>query len=130
MTITIYIAPDGTEYRALPRTYGQTTNITEAWALAHGWSKENKEVPDPPEPVKQYSQYRVHQVLENAGIWEAFWNALTPSQKQYWNEAQNLSTDDSNFMAGLSALEAAMNLGEFVLPEGETIESILEEARI
>lgn len=130
MTITIYTAPDGTEHRALPRTYGRTTNITEAWALAHGWSKTEREIPDPPPPPKQYSKLRLHRALDAAGIWDTIWHALTDAQRIYWQEAQELADDDPEFSAALAALRAAVARGDIRLPSGVDIESILAEAEI
>lgn len=130
MTITIYTAPDGTEYRALPRTYGRTTNITEAWALSHGWTKTTREVPDPPPPPKQYSKLRLHRALDAAGIWETIWHALTEAQRTYWTEAQELADDDPEFSVALATLRAAVARGDIRLPSGVDIESILAEAEI
>lgn len=127
MTITIYISPDGTEYRALPRTYGRTTNITEAWALNHGWTKTTKEVPAPP---RQYSKLRLHRALDAAGIWETIWHALTDAQRTYWTEAQELADDDPEFSAALAALRAAVARGDIRLPSGVDIETILTEAEL
>lgn len=128
MTTTIYISPDGTEHRTLPRTWRNTTNITEAWALAHGWTTETRDVPEPP---KRYSKYALHKALDNAGIWEAAWSAISTSgYGQYWNDAQELASDDAIFASALSALSASVGRGDIELPEGATIESILAEAEI
>lgn len=127
MTITIFTSPDGTEYRALPRTYGQTTNITESWALSHGWRKETRELPDPP---RQYSKLRLHRALDAAGIWDTIWHALTDAQRIYWQEAQELADDDPEFSVALATLRAAVARGDIRLPSGVDIESILTEAEI
>ena len=127
MITTIYIAPDGTEYPALPRTYGSTTNITEAWAFAHGWRKETRELPDPP---RQYSKLRLHRALDAAGIWDTIWHALTDAQRTYWTEAQELADDDPEFSVALSALREAVARGDIRLPSGVDIESILAEVEI
>lgn len=127
MTITIYISPDGIEYRTLPHTWGNTTNITEQWALNHGWTKTTREVPDPP---RQYSKLRLHRALDAAGIWETIWHALTEAQRIYWQEAQELAEDDPEFSVALAALRAAVAHGDIRLPSGVDIESILAEAEI
>ena len=130
MITTIYTSPDGTEYRALPRTYGQTTNITESWALAHGWRKGEKTIPDPPPPPHRYSKLRLHRALDAAGIWETIWHALTDAQRIYWQEAQELADDDPEFAVALAALREAVARGDIRLPSGVNIETILEEARL
>lgn len=130
MTITIYTDPNGTEHTCLPHTWGNTTNITEAWALAHGWSKTEREIPDPPPPPKQYSKLRLHRALDAAGIWDTIWHALTDAQRTYWQEAQELADDDPEFSAALAALRSAVSRGDIRLPSGVDIESILAEAEI
>lgn len=127
MTITIYISPDDTEHRTLPHTYGNTTNITEAWALAHGWTKATRVVPDPP---RKYSKLRLHRALDAAGIWDTIWHALTEAQRTYWSEAQELADDDQEFSVALAALREAVTRGDIRLPSGMDIESILTEAEI
>lgn len=127
MITTVYIAPDGTEFRVLPRTWRNTTNITEAWALAHGWTKATREVPDPP---RQYSKLRLHRALDAAGIWDIIWHALTDAQRTYWSEAQELASDDQEFSVALAALRSAVERGDIRLPSGMDIESILTEAEI
>lgn len=127
MTIIIYTSPDGTEYRSLPHTYGNTTNITEAWALNHGWTKGERTIPDPP---RQYSKLKLHRALDSAGIWEIIWHALTDAQRTYWQEAQELADDDPEFSVALATLRAAVERGDIRLPSGVDIETILEEAEI
>lgn len=127
MTITIYTDPHGKEHTYLPHTWGSTTNITEQWALNHGWTKVTREVPDPP---RQYSKLRLHRALDAAGIWETIWHALTEAQRIYWQEAQELADDDQEFSVALSALRAAVQRGDIRLPSGVDIESILAEAEI
>lgn len=127
MTITIYTDPQGREHTCLPHTWGSTTNITEAWALNHGWTKATRDVPDPP---RQYSKLRLHRALDAAGIWDTIWHALTDAQRTYWAEAQELADDDSEFSAALAALRAAVSRGDIRLPSGVDIESILAEAEI
>lgn len=127
MTITIYTDPKGREHTYLPHTYQNTTNITESWALAHGWTKTTREVPDPP---VRYSKYRLHRALAEAGIWETVWNALqTAGYDQYWNNAQELASDDEVFTGAMSALEMLISSGDIVLPSGMTVESLLQEAQ-
>ena len=131
MTITIYTSPEGIEYTALPTTWGNATNITEPWALAHGWTKAEREQPDPTPPPRRYSKYALHLALDRVGIWDAAWGAIySAGYSQYWNDAQQLSSDDAVFAAALSALSAAVDTGAIALPEGATIESLLEEAEI
>ncbi len=128
MTINIYTDPQGREHTYLPHTYGSTTNITEAWALSHGWTKTTREVPDPP---VRYSKYRLHRALAEAGIWETVWNALqTAGYDQYWNNAQELASDDEVFTGAISALEMLISSGDIVLPSGMTVESLLQEAQV
>lgn len=127
MTITIYTDPQGREHTSLPHTYGNTTNITEAWALAHGWTKSEKTIPDPP---RQYSKLRLHRALDAAGIWDTIWHALTDAQRIYWQEAQELADDDPEFSVALATLRAAVARGDIRLPSGVDIESILAEAEI
>lgn len=126
MTQTIFISPDGAEYSTLPRTWRNATNITEAWALAHGWRRESREVPDPVPPPAHYSKYLLHRALAHASAWEVVWNAISSAgYAQYWNDAQELAEDDPLFVGALDALSAHVEL-----PPGVTVESILEEARI
>lgn len=129
MTITIYTSPDGQEFRNLPRTWNGTTNITERWALAHGWTKAAREVAE--QPVRhRYSKYRLHRALAAAGIWEPVWNALKAAgYEQYWNDAQELASDDEVFAGAISALEMLISSGDIVLPEEATVESLLQEAQ-
>ena len=127
MTITIYTDPNGTEHTYLPHTWGNTTNISESWALAHGWTKATRELPDPP---KQYSKLRLHRALDAAGIWDTIWHALTEAQRIYWQEAQELADDDPEFSVALATLRAAVARGDIRLPSGVDIESILAEAEI
>ena len=127
MTITIYTDPHGREHASLPHTWGSTTNITESWALSHGWRKETRELPDPP---RQYSKLRLHRALDAAGIWDTIWHALTEPQRTYWQEAQELADDDPEFSVALAALRAAVSRGDIRLPSGVDIESILAEAEI
>ena len=104
MKETIWTSPDGTEFAVLPRTWGNATNISEEWALAHGWRTEEREMPDPPEPVLHYSKYKLHLALGMQDLWDAFWNALDDSQKQLWNDAQVLQSDDPFFTAALAGI--------------------------
>ena len=131
MTITIYTSPDGTEYRTLPRTWGGATNITERWALAHGWSKTTREEPAPAPPLARYSKYKLHRALADAGVWDMLWGAIvTAGYSQYWNDAQELAEDDELFEGALAVLAQQINLGEIELPKDTTVDAILEEARI
>lgn len=130
MTITIYIAPDGAEYRTLPRTWHNVTNITPVWAFSHGWRAESRDIPDPPPPPHRYSKLRLHRALDAAGIWETIWHALTDAQRTYWTEAQELATDDAEFAVALSTLRGAIERGDIRLPSGVDIESILTEAEL
>ena len=131
MQMTIYISPEGREYSTLPRTWNNATNITPAWALANGWRTEEREVsPSSAEQPKRYSKYALHKALDRAGIWDVAWSAIvTAGYSQYWNDAQNLCSDDEIFTSALAALEEAITSGTLELPQGTTIESILEEAR-
>ena len=131
MTQTIYISPDGEEFGSLPHTWRNSTNISERWAIAHGWTKAEREEPDPTPPPRRYSKYALHLALDRAGTWDAAWGAIhSAGYSQYWNDAQQLSSDDAVFAAALSALSAAVDTGAIALPEGATSESLLEEAEI
>ena len=93
-----------------------------------------REIPDPgdipPEPPARYSKLRLHRALAAAGLWDAVWGGLTDDQRAYWQEAQDLSDADPAFADALAALRAAVAAGTIVLPEGVTIEGLLEGARI
>lgn len=132
MTQTIFISPDGAEYLTLPRTWRNATNITEAWALAHGWRTESREVPDPAPPTERYSKYKLHLALEREGLWTSFWDAISRSgYSQYWNDAQDLAEDDPMFSSALSMLTIGTPGEEAVIrADKSVVESILEEARI
>lgn len=118
-----YIAPDGAEYESLPCTWHNATNITERWALAHGWVKNEEEVPDP-EIVWHYSKYRLYLALERENLWDAFWNALDESQKRMWDNCQELQSDDPFFAAALAGIKERLQLDETL------IEQILEESQL
>ncbi len=118
-TETIWTDPNGKEWRSLPRTWNGTTNITERWALAHGWTKSTREVDDPVE-VHTYSKYKLHLALASAGLWDQVWNALDDGQKQLWNDAQVLASDDQFFQQVLASMRA-------MLP-GVDADAILEQA--
>lgn len=119
-TRTEWTSPSGEVFPALPRTWRGVTNITERWALAHGWTRREVPVPAPPPPERRFSQYALHLALERIGLWECFWGALTDAQRQYWYEARGLSADDPNFVAALEAARAAF-------PEAD-VDAILAEA--
>jgi hypothetical protein len=58
------------------------------------------------------------------------WGSLTDDQRAYWQEAQDLSDADPAFADALAALRAAVAAGSIVLPEGVTVDGLLEGARI
>lgn len=122
-TETIWTDPDRKEWRSLPRTWNGTTNITERWALAHGWSFREEEVPDPV-PVFIYSKYRLHLTLGMQDLWDSFWNALSADEKQLWADANELRSDDPFFMGAMARLKEILKIDE------DLLEQILEESQI
>ena len=132
MTITIYTDPQGMEHTSLPRTWRNATNITEAWALAHGWRTESREVPDPVPQPERYSKYKLHLALEREGLWTSFWDAISRAgYSQFWNDAQDLAEDDPMFSSALSMLTVGSPGEEAVIrADKSVVESILEEAKI
>ena len=120
MNITIYTAPDGTEYRALPRTYGRTTNITEAWALAHGWRKETRELPDPP---KRYSKYKIQIATQERGLWEQVKAAIASAGlSDSWTNIVDIAADNPELQAALPAIRQTFG--------SDTVDAVLGEAEI
>lgn len=104
MVITIYIAPNGMEYATLPKRYGNTSPVTEQWALAHGWRKERRTVPDPP-VIHTYSKLRLYDAMVAAGIWEEVKQAIEAAgQWERWNWANDMATDYEPFAQLLSQL--------------------------
>lgn len=119
----IWTSPDGKEYTVLPKTWGNTSNINEEWASSHGWTVEEHEVPDP-EIVWRYSKYRLHIALGMQDLWDDFWNALDEYQKQLWNDAQELQSNDPFFVAAIAELKEILKIDE------DLLEQILEESQI
>lgn len=119
----IWTSPDGKEYTVLPKTWGNTSNINEEWVLAHGWTVEEHEVPDP-EIVWHYSKYRLYLALERENLWDAFWNALDESQKRMWDNCQELQSNDPFFVAAIAGIKERLQISD------ELIEQILCEAQL
>lgn len=122
MTQKIWTDPFGTEYGALPRTWRNATNLTERWALSHGWTFREVEVPEPP-VSRVYSKYYLHLALERRGLYDTVWNALTDGQKSYWHDSNELSSEDEFFAGALIDLKEKLGVDETKLQE------LLEEAR-
>jgi len=122
-TETIWTDPDGKEWRRLPRTWHGTTNITERWALAHGWSFREEEVPDPV-PVFTYSKFVLHLALGQQGLWDDIWASLNDEEKQLWNDCQVLQSDNPFFLGALEKIKNGLHIDE------DLIEQILEEAQV
>lgn len=122
MVITIYIDPDGTEYDMLPRKYKDTSPVTEAWALAHGWAKEERVIPDQPE-VHLYSKLRLYDALVHTGIWEQVRAAIEAAgQWERWEWAIELATDYEPFAQLLVQLRQTFG--------DELTDNILSQAEI
>lgn len=121
MTITIYTDPQGREHTCLPHTYQNTTNITEQWALNHGWIKGEKTIPDPP---KRYSKYLLHKALASKDLFDRVWGLLTDEQRQLWNDANELAEDDNFFAGAIEGISQALGISQ------EEIENILEACEI
>lgn len=122
MTITVYIDPRDKEHRTLPARWESTSPVTEAWALAHGWIKESRTIPDPPE-IHQYSKLHLYDALLSAGIWDQVRSAIEQAgQLERWNLAVDLSTDYAPFAAILSQLRQTYG--------DELVDSILSQAEI
>lgn len=94
------------------------------------WSYEPLPEPAPtvPPPVR-YSKLRLHRALDAAGIWDTVWHSLTDAQRAYWQDAQELSSDDPEFALALATLRTAVERGDIRLPEDATIDQILEAAQ-
>lgn len=133
-------APEGEEPQTELRVVGQRmvmrdTEVTTdtSYIQIDDWSYEPILEPSPvlPPPV-HYSKYKLHLALEQAGLWDSVWSAITNAgYAQYWNDAQELSEDDPLFAAALASLTAS-NPGESPVIEitQEAIAQILETARI
>ena len=123
MTTTIYIAPDGTEYRVLPRTWGNATNITLAWALAHGWTKTSRDEPEPMPPVKRYSKYKIQLAAQERSLWEQVKSAIAGAGLQdSWSNIVDIAADNPELQAALPAIREAFG--------SDTVDAVLEEAEI
>ena len=123
MTQKIWTDPDGREFATLPRTWRNATNITERWALIHGWTFREVEVPETP-VSRVYSKYYLHLALEKRGLYDTVWNALTEAQKSYWHDCNELSTADAFFSEAIEALKAKLGIDD------EALEDILNEAEV
>lgn len=131
-------AAEGEEPRTELRVVGQRmvmrdTEVTTdaSYIQIDEWSYEPLPEPAPtvPPPVR-YSKLRLHRALDAAGIWDTIWHALTDAQRAYWQDAQELSSDDPEFALALATLRTAVARGDIRLPSGVDIESILTEAEI
>ena len=123
MTQKIWTDPDGRDFAALPRTWRNATNLTERWAVSHGWTFREVEVPETP-VSRVYSKYYLHLALEKRGLYDTVWNALTEAQKSYWHDCNELSTADRFFSEALESLKEKLGIDD------ESLDEILEEARI
>lgn len=123
MIITKWTSPDGQTYSSLPKTWNNSSPITEHFALAHGWVKHEEEVPDP-EIVWHYSKYRLYLALERENLWDTFWNALDESQKRMWDNCQELQSNDPFFVAAIAGIKERLQISD------ELIEQILEESQL
>lgn len=120
MTITLFTSPDGTEHCSLPHTYGQTTNITESWALSHGWTKTTREVPD---PAKRYSKYKLQLATQARGLWEQVKAEIMEAGLQdSWSNIVDIAADNPELQAALPAIRQAFG--------SDTVDAVLEEAEI
>lgn len=118
MIIYVYITPAGGEYTELPKRYGATSPVTEAWALSHGWRKEEREVPD---EVKRYSKLKLYDALENAGIWGEVKAAIeSAGQWERYNQCDDLATDYPLFSQMVSAMREKYG--------NDTVDAILASA--
>ncbi len=104
MIITKWTSPDGQTYDCLPKSWHNSSPITERFALVHGWVKYEETAADPV-PVLTYSKYKLHLTLGMQDLWDDFWNALDESQKQLWADCQELKSDDPFFAAALAGIK-------------------------
>ena len=123
MIITKWTSPDGQTYECLPKSWNNSSPITNRWALAHGWVKHEEEVPDP-EPVFTYSKYKLHLTLGMQNLWDSFWNALSADEKQLWADANELRSDDPFFMGAMVRLKETLKIDD------DLLEQILEESQV
>ena len=122
MVYVVYIDPDGVSHRTLPSRWKNVSPVTEAWALSHGWTKEQRTVPDPPE-VHTYSKLRIYDVLVEMGLWETIKSEIElAGQWERWNMANDLSTAYAPFAAMLAELRTKMG--------DELVDQVLEQAEI
>lgn len=119
----IWTSPDGKEYTVLPKTWGNTSGMSERWALAHGWTYREEEIPDPV-PVFTYSKFVLHLALGQQGLWDAIWASLDDEEKQLWNDCQVLQSDNPFFLGALEKIKNGLHIDE------DLIEKILEESQI
>ena len=109
MNIIVWIDPDGKTYTALPRNWkGKVSPVTERYALAHGWTREEREVPEPePSPVR-YSKYKIYLRLRDLGLWEQVKQALNDlGYWESWQTITDISSDNAELMAALPQVSAA-----------------------
>lgn len=122
MTYYVYIDPDGIVYRKLPARWRNVSPVTEAWALAHGWTKEERTAPEPVE-VHTYSKLKIYDVLVDMGLWETVKAAIEQAgQWERWNMANVLSTAYAPFAAMLDEFRRTMG--------DELVDQVLEQAEI
>lgn len=130
-------AAEGEEPQTELRVVGQRmvmrdTEVTTdtSYIQIDDWSYEPLPEPAPavPPPVR-YSKLRLHRALDAAGIWDIVWGALTDAQRAYWQDAQELSSDDPEFALALATLRTAVERGDIRLPEDATIDQILDAAQ-
>lgn len=117
-----YISPDGSIYSVLPKMWRNVTPFTEDYALSHGWTKEEYDVPPESEPPRQYSKYALKRALEKRGLWETIKQAIIDAGM--WEDfslAQDLAEDDEKFSTFLTSMRQQY---------GEVAEEVLAEAEI
>ena len=108
MTITYYIDNHGDRHATLPSIWENTSPITEAWALSHGWEKHTEEIPEPvPEPVR-YSKYKIKIACEKRNLWNDVKTAIENAGK--WDSfliIQDIAGDNPELLEALPAIREA-----------------------
>lgn len=109
MKVTIWIDTDGGEHISLPRNWkGMVSPVTAEWALANGWTREERELDDPPPPVVRYSRYKIYLRLRELGLWETFQQALLDmGLVDSWYNITDIASDNPELQAALPRVREA-----------------------
>lgn len=108
MKVTIWRDTDGGEHISLPRNWkGMVSPVTAEWALANGWTREERELEEP-QPVVRYSRYKIYLRLRELGLWEMFQQALLDmGLVDSWYNITDIASDNLELQAALPRVREA-----------------------